>query len=388
MKFKLGAILLLGTVVSACSSNSESDSQAGGIAVATIASDYKSSSHASIANIDGEFQVSSNLLPSQTSDLTVASGGKYFYRIERGFAGNNITKLAFSAPQDVIWQYSVRDDPEEAVAANPHDLIVVSETKAYVIRRGKDKVWIVNPSATLEENFKIGELDLSSYNDSDGKPEMVTGVIVNEKLFILMQRLVNAMPTEIAYVAVFDIETEMEIETDYPGDLVKGIPLEARNPGGNMMYVKEDNSIYISAVGSYGSPGYTGGIEKIDVDTYESKLVFDDGTDNDHPYGKVVGATVVSPTQAYFIGCADCVIGSGNFSDYSLYKLDPGTGIASVIEVAELQNTILTSLALSPEGDLWISANDATLYVFDTAQDGIVETLDTFLNPNKVVFEW
>ena len=33
-------------------------------------------------------------------------------------------------------------------------------------------VWIVNPSATTSGEFKIGELDLSPYADSDGIPEM------------------------------------------------------------------------------------------------------------------------------------------------------------------------------------------------------------------------
>lgn len=381
---------MLTIVLSACSDNNGSTALPGGVAVATIAPDYSSSSHAVVSLVNEELIVSSNLLPIESSDITMAAGGSYFYRIERAFSGNNITKFSFETPQDVIWQYSLRDDPEELVAANPVDMVVVNETKAYVIRRGKNVVWIVNPSAETEEEFKIGELDLSAYADSDGKPEMHKALIAGGKLFIVMQRLVNNDPSETAYVAVFDIATDMEIETSYPGDSVKGIPLQIKNPQSDMVYVNTDNSIYIAAVGSYLPTVYTGGIEKIDVNTYDTSVVLDDGTAEDHPYDKITAVAVVSPTLGYFISCADCDVTlypDPSFTDYSLFKFNPGTGVASAIEIIGLQNSVLAGLALSPSGELWISAGDATLYVMETSTDSLVDTLDVFLNPNQVVFE-
>ena len=387
MKHRLIIALIVSVFLSACDNTDKVlSSIPGGAAVATVASDFSSGSHAVISESEGDFQASNNLFPT-ASDITLASGGAFFYRIERAFAGNNITKFAYDNPQTVIWQYSVKDDPLEAVASNPTDIVVVNEQKAYVIRYGKTKVWIVNPSATTEADFKIGELDLSAYSDVDGVPEMHGAEIVNGKLFITIQRLANFSPTEIAYVAVFDVATDTEIDTNYPGDSLKGIPLEIKNMNNDMVYVASDNAIYIQGVGDFSSTIYSGGIERIDVNTYASTLVFDDGDQIIHPAGKVTSVAVVSATQAYFIGCADCFFGTGgNFEDYSLYSLNPTTGLISQINVAELQNTVLNDLSLSPTGDLWISAASATLHVMNTQTNTLIASVDTQLEPSQVVF--
>jgi len=386
MKYKLGVAIVLSALLSACTGDDTTTSIPGGAAVATIAPDYSSGSHAVVDEENGVFYSSNNLLPT-ASDITLVSHGSFFYRIERAFAGNNITKFSFAEPQTVIWQYSVKDDPQEAVLSNPTDMVFVNDQKAYVIRYGKDKVWIVNPSATSEAEFKIGELDVSSYGGADEVPDMKAAIIVNGKLFIIMQRLVNYTATEIAYVAVFDVVTDTEIETNYPGDDVKGIPLEIRNPDNDIVYAEGDNSVYIQAVGAYSPTDYIGGIEKINVDDYETILVLDDGTENDHPNGKIISIAVVSATEAYFIGCADCDDFVFGFNDYSLYKLNPATGITQPVQIAALQHTELSDLSLSPAGNLWISAGSATLYIMDVSQESLIATIDTQLNPAQVVFE-
>ena len=388
MKYQLAVAVVFSALLSACTSDNTATSIPGGAAVVTIAPDYSSGSHAVIAESNGEFNSANNLLPT-ASDITLASNGNFFYRIERAFAGNNITKFSFAEPQTVIWQYSVKDDPQEAVPSNPTDMVFVNEQKAYVIRYGKDKVWIVNPSAASEAEFKIGEIDLSSYNDAGGVPEMHSAIVINGKLFIAMQRLISTFPlvSDIAYVAVFDVVTDIEIDTNYPGDSVKGIPLEIQNPENDMFYVESENAIYIQAVGTYSPTEYIGGIEKINVDNYDTNLVLDDGTESDHPNGKIISVAVVSATEAYFIGCADCDDFVTGFNDYSLYKLNPATGATEPVQIAALQHTELSDLSLSPTGDLWISAGSATLYIMDVTQESLIATIDTQLNPVQVVFE-
>ena len=114
--------------------------------------------------------------------------GKYFYRIER-YQADNVTKFDVAAPGTVIWQYSTLDDGE-TVSSNPYDLVFASETKAYLLRWGRSTAWIVNPSATTQADFKIGELDLSAYADyADGVPGMAAGLILDGKLFIIMQNI-------------------------------------------------------------------------------------------------------------------------------------------------------------------------------------------------------
>ena len=386
MKLKIAYALLLIPFLVACNDKNEVlSSIPGGAAVATIASDYSSGSHAVISDTNLGFESLNNILPTG-SDITLAAGGKYFYRIEKAYAGNNITKFSFADPQTVIWQYSVKDDPQEAVASNPTDMVVLNDQKAYVIRYGKPVVWIVNPSATTEQDFKIGEIDLSSYSDSDGVPEMYSGVIADGKLFITIQRLAYYSPSEIAYVAVFDTATDTEIETNYLGDLVKGIPLEIRNMNNDMVFVQSDNAIYVQGVGSFSSTVYTGGIERIDVSDFSTNLVLDDGDEAAHPNGRITSLAVVSATEAYFLGCADCDFGGGSFSDYSLYQLNPTTGNVVLVSITEFQNTSLNDLALSPAGDLWVSAGDATLHIMDTVSGSLITSIYTQLNPAQVVF--
>ncbi len=353
-------------------------------AIATVASDYSSGSHAFVSGSGVDYTALNNIDPT-TSDITMASGGNYFYRIGRAGGGNHITKFSFDAPQSVIWQYSVKDSPTETVLSNPSDMVVVNEQKAYVLRYGKPVIWIVNPSATNEADFKIGEIDLSAYSDSDGIPEMYKGVVAGNKLFVSIQRLVTFAPTETAYVAVIDINTDTEIDALYTGDSLKGIPLNIRNPNNDIMYVAEDNAVYIQGLGAYSASEYSGGIEKIDVDSLALTTVLDDGSVSDHPYGHIASLAVASSTDAYFIGCADCYSG-GTYSIHNLFRLNPSTRQVTPITITGLQNSVLKDLAISPKGRLWVSAGNATVYVFEPASQTVVATIDTQLNPDQIVF--
>ena len=180
--------------------------------IATAAADYTSGAHcvADVDPVDGERSIERDLLPT-ISDIMVAAYKDYFYRIER-YQRDNITKFDIAAPDTPVYQYSVLDSGESG-SANPHALIFLNDEKAYLLRYGKTKAWIVNPSAETEAEFKIGELDLNAYADDDGIPEMESGVIVDGILYITMQRLNNFAPSETAYVALFDAAADTEIDT-------------------------------------------------------------------------------------------------------------------------------------------------------------------------------
>lgn len=51
-------------------------------------------------------------------------------------------------------------------------------------------------------------------------------MIVGDRLFVVMQRLNLFQPTRTAYVAVFDVVTDTEVDTGMGGsDGLKGVPL-------------------------------------------------------------------------------------------------------------------------------------------------------------------
>ena len=383
-KLFLCAVMLLCPLIGAGAAHADS-TQTG--VVATAASDYSSYGISAIT-VDPKAgpRIAVNNLLAGSNGSTVKAFGEYYYRLEQ-FQADNITKVSISSPNTPIWQYTTQDTGE-TVSSNPYDLVFVSSTKAYLIRYGSTKAWVVNPSATSEEAFKIGELDLSAYADADGAPEMCCAVLANGKLFVVMQRLVDWCPTEVAYVAVFDTATDTEINTGMGSGSMVGIPLTIKNPN-SIQYLATNNRIYVQGAGSY--PGgscdpvyeYTGGIQSINPVTYASAIVLDDGDATTHPYGAISGMLIASPTKGYFVGYA----GWGN---NTLYAFNPTTGVVSGA-VSGVQNINISGMNsgtyLDKNAMMWVcDATNAQIKIVDTENNTVNENIATNLNPQKVAF--
>ena len=362
---------------------------------ATVASDYSSAAHSviSVEPVNGARTVQNDLLPTATSDISLSAYKNFFYRIER-YQADNITKFDINAPDVPVWQFSTMDENETGTS-NPYGLFFVNSQKAYLLRYGTTKAWIVNPSATTQANFKIGELDLSAYADSDGIPEMTYGVIIGYKFFILMQRLDrdnSFLPSNTPYIAVFDVSNDKEIDTGTTNDdNLMGIALNVKNPGA-IQYLEQNNTIYIQAVGDYGSswsgrdPEYSGGIISINPETYEVKTVLDDGDADNHPYGNISGMSIISSTKGYFVGYA-------GWGDNSLYTFNPSSGDAAVLANNELKNKNIAGMASGTYADqnnmLWVcNQTDSQIIILDTADNSINEKISTNLNPVSIVFTY
>lgn len=377
-KLKLLSLLLSLSVLVSCSQDTSTVTVSANAIISTVAADFSSGAHSVVSkDTNGERIALNELLPTG-SDITVAAYGSHFYRIERAFSGNSIAKFSIDDPQTPIWQYST-NDAGSAVLSNPHDMIFVSETKAYVLRYGSSAMWIVNPSAQTEAEFKIGEIDLSAYDGADGVPEMDSGVIVDGKLYITLQRLDGFAVTQIPYVAVFDVTTDEEVDANIAGDALKGIPLQTRNPT-NIVYEPLTNAIFVQGSGSFFPVEYTGGIEKIDLASLNATVILDDGDDFAHPYGLITEMAVVSDNILYFVGYAD-------FADNTLYRLDLSTAEITATTVSTLINGQMANLTVDAEGLLWVSDTaNATVRIIDPETDTEVDALFTSLNPEKVVF--
>lgn len=358
--------------------------------IAAVAADYSSGAHA-VASVDpkgGPRTIQTNLLPT-ISDITVRSYGRYFYRIER-YNADNIAKFDIDNPSAPIWQYSTMGG-DDFGSSNPLDMIFVSAKKAYVLRYGSTRAWVVNPGATDQSTFKKRTLDLSAYADSDGLPEMCSGVIANGKLFIVMQRLnrdKGYVPSNKPYVAVFDAKTNKEIDTGKGRNGLKGIPLPVKNPNA-ISYLRANNTIYVQGVGLYPGSGnpkyeYTGGIVTVNPDTYETKIIVNDGTAASHPYGAISGMAVVSQNKGYFVGY-------DGWGDSTLYSFNPTTGkerkkidAVSNINIAGLESS---GRPYDKNKMLWVSdATNGRIIVLNTVTDSVDEFIGTSLNPQKVVF--
>ncbi len=358
--------------------------------ISTVAADFSAGAHAIVSTSEPN-TVKQNLSPT-VSDITVRSFGDFFYRIER-FNGDNITKFKTSDPTTPIWQYKTLDSGDET-SGNPQDVVFLNETKAYVLRYSKTTVWVVNPSATTEAEFKIGEIDLSAYDDGDGTVEMESGIIVDGKLYIAMQRLDTnnfSFAPQDAYVAVIDTSTDKEIVTNNDGAL-PGIKLPVKNTI-DMQYLEEDSLIYIQGQGRFASfdgtrpAEFDGGVATIDPDTYITELVLDDGDNDTNTFGLITQMEIVSANKGYFVGYK-------NFDETSLYSFNPITAAVNPIPVADLVNKNFGDIALDSKKQIWIgvsadaaSGDSAKLVIIDPKDDSFVkEKIELDLNPTTIVF--
>ena len=208
---------------------------------------------------------------------------------------------------------------------------------------------------------------------------MDSGVIVDGKLYITLQRLDNFAVTQIAYVAIFDVTTDEEVDANIAGDSVKGIPLQTRNTT-NIIYEPISNAIFVQGSVSFFPEEYTGGIEKIDLATLSSTVILDDGDAVNHPYGLITELAVVSDTILYFVGYA-------GYTDNTLYKLDLSTAEITTTAVPSLIRGKMSHLTVDNGGLLWVSDSaNATVRIIDPATDTEIDALSTNLNPEKIVF--
>ncbi|RJP78985.1 MAG: hypothetical protein C4522_10705 [Desulfobacteraceae bacterium] len=361
--------------------------------VVSAAGDYSSGAHSivSVEPVGGPRTITQDLVPSG-SDMTVVAYGDHFYRMERSNA-NNITKFHIDQPDTPVWQYSTEGSE---TGSNPHDLVFAGESKAYLLRFGSSTIWIVNPGAANEADFKIGEIDLGIYADGDGKPEMHSGVILNGFLYVSLQRVdfsggwgnyVYNTP----WIAVFRTADDTEVETGQGDGTRKGIPLPMENPGA-IQYLASNNTIYVQGIGQYTNQ-YTSGIATINPTTYEPTLILDDGDENNHPYGAITGMAIVSPTKGYFVGYAA-------WGDNTLYAFDPSDPNPAGTPVPGLANLGIGGMETGTYTDennmLWICTStydsatwsliDPKIIILNTETDTVDETIETNLTPLRVVF--
>ena len=325
-------------------------------------------------------------LPATTTDTRVTTRGSDIYQIGR-FQQDFLAKFSLADVQTAVYQYSVNGTD---TAANPYQVVFVSDSKAYVVRRGGTAVWIIDPSATSEANFKIGELDLSAYGDTY-PPHATAAELVDGKLFVMMERLSGTggySPIESGYVAVFDTSTDTEIDTGMgAADGLLGIDLDVTNPTA-FQYEEENDLLYLIGRGNIysnsevaGDP-YQGGVVTIDPETYTASLLVDDGNETDNR-DFFTGLKVVNASKAYLQTYA-------GWQDTTLYTFNATTGVIDADPVANMSNVDITTMTEGPEGALWLGINHATeepkVEILDTTTDATLRTFNTDMVPINFSF--
>ena len=334
--------------------------------------------------------------PATTSDILAKTDNVSLYQLGR----LNLDSLTKFSPTDTSvtgFQYSTNDT--DGSGSNPSDVIFVNDTKAYILRYGSPIVWIVNPSAESEAEFKTGELDLSAYDpdtsDEDLSPNADSAVVVDGKLFILMQRLSVFAPIEQGYVAVFDTTSDLEIDTmtDTENGL-KGIPLNTLNPT-DIRFNPVTEEIYVTGRGnifvefnSLPSDPFQGGLIAIDQTTYATSKLLDDGdASSNMGMGFIQDTLVLNDTKGYVTLYQNSDPDTFAFIN-AVHEFNPSTG-----EVGEPLGAVVGKeigpMTMGSDGNVWISNRGSTpgLSIVDPSNDSVETAFaPTSFTPINVVF--
>ncbi|MEH6344962.1 MAG: hypothetical protein V7785_07755 [Bermanella sp.] len=355
-------------------------------AILTVNSDNSSSDLVAVGN---DYESFESLNPQAFSDVVLSASDNSVYLINR-FGQNNIIKYNSEEMGYVDWQYSTNNPDIANQESNPYQIIEKSSESAYILRYNTGEIWQVNPSAESDSEFKIAEIDLSSF-DSDGIPEMVAATLYNDILYIALQRLTFYKSDNDSFLIAIDTSNNSFIDLSENDDNTTAMALNVRNPKELKLV---DNELYVVGVGRYAvtdwntgelleATEYTGGIEKINLDSLTSETIVDDGDQDTHPYGQIYSVSV-SGTDLVFTGYNAW----GNLNTY--IKIGD---TSPVIFDEDINGEDIRFAKFDPSGQLWVGIADAVnprTLVYSKNENNeyeVVQTVLTTLLPSDIIFK-
>lgn len=372
---KLTPLLIATSLLIGCGADNNSNDKViteGSYAVQSIAADY-SSSQVAIGNILGDRSATQGLLTQAESNFTISTYENYLYHIGKkdiDTVSRYNTTLGVNSSE---WTYGANHDDQGS--ANTYTLVQNTASNGYLIRYGSNFVLQVDPSANDEANFVKAKVDLSAYTVAGASyPRMVDATIYQDRLFVAMQRLDSNWKAQQAYIAVIDLTSHEEIDTNPQIDGLKGIPLNATN---TFTLVEHNGQLYAAGRGDYGSD--TGGLDKISTSTYAVTRLIDENSfpelidfsdDNDNSndtYYHVMDVAVVSDQLAY----ATLNIEKGYTTlETKIATINPTNGDLAVLsEPVELADKKITDINIDANDRLWLGIANADapgILVMDT----------------------
>jgi hypothetical protein len=280
------------------------------------------------------FEVVRHKLGVVDADSVIRKWGDRFFVLNR-FRGSSVVEIDPSSKLEPIWGCSV------GAGSNPHDIAVVSDTKAYVSRYDATTLAIVDLSRGPGcKDFTTGTIDLSPYADADGVPEMDQMVIVGDRLFVAIQRLDRNSffrPAGAGALVVINITNDeiadvIELEVDNPFVESKGL-----------VYDEASERIYVGSPGDLFTDLDDGGIELVDPDTLTSAGVVISGTDFG---GDLTDFALVGSSRGY------AVVAGENF-EASVVEFDLTTRTTS--EALATSPQLLSDIETTESGALWLA---------------------------------
>jgi DNA-binding beta-propeller fold protein YncE len=330
--------------------------------------DYQTGSAAAVW-LDGDFPVQKNVASIHSDAVARCFDGLVF--VVNRFGADNIQILDPTQGFGTVRQFSVGN------GADPHDIAVVGKTKAYVTRYGRTDLWIVDPSTGKH----TGSIDLSSFADGDGIPEMDQLRLEGDRLFVSVQRIDQETdwgPVGLSYLVVVDVSADTLIDVDSATTGVQAITLSGANPFSDVQVDTTSGRLYLACAGDWGVPD--SGVELVNPVTLESDGIILDGA---AVGGDITDVELVSPDTGF------AIITDGNFHNL-LVRFNPATGTVTDTLYAP-GSFVLQDIARAPTGELFLTDRSPTgpgirLYDTDGGAELTSAPLDVGLPPFKITF--
>lgn len=378
------ALLLSSIGLVACGSGSSSTSAtkiecSDCAVIASVAADFGSSG-IDFAETTFPYSVQTGFAEQDLSDIRAVTYGDYFYRLGR-YQQDNISKWSFDNANRPAWEFSVGS------FSNPYDVVFVSENKAYILLWGAAKILVVDPSVSSnseEANFKIGEIDLSAYDQGTGS-NAASAILDNGYLYVVLEGLDSNYVPQTSHLIKIDTMTDTEEDVNGVVD-GKGYALNVKNAGDLEIL---DDSIYVSGKGRYASvsagrpdPELTGGIEKVDIsfDTFASTLLVDD--DNVNVGAQITGIEIASATTGYFTRY-------NAWQDIDIIKFNPSTGEVEAQPLAGYDSKDIRFIEVDHANQLWVGLGSATaprIEIISTVDGSLLGNIALTRNPASIKF--
>ncbi|MDC0435202.1 hypothetical protein OAM69_06145 [bacterium] len=335
--------------------------------------------------VDGQY-------PDIESQIAAFTDDDSLYQIGR----SNDTLTKFSASDTSIFDYQISVSDLQVANSDPRSIAFVNSDLAYLTRFSSDSVLIIDPTPAqlTSESLITGEIDLAVYNRGNGEsldlPDMTDAVVVDDKLFVLLENLDNGSPALPGYVAVIDTRTGLEISTGQGVVPLQGIELQSVNPA-SLQYNEDSGLLYVVGRGnntgdeSVSGDAYSGGIELIDPLTYQTRLAVDDGTAGANN-GFFVDAVVINETLGYVVTQEGDNAEGVDVNNVRSFNTQTG---AISEPVAGTDQLSITSIALGPDNHVWVGVQDDTpgfLRINIDTGEIADERVATQLIPDDIVF--
>ena len=368
-------LVLLAVVAASCSSGgvedhtpSETPPPLEGTSAFVVTTDFQTGSFAVFPVLQPD-AVARNVARIHSDAVARVHDG-LVYVVNR-LGGDNIQAIDPAAGYATRWQCSVDN------GSNPHDIAFAAPDKAYVTRYERATLLIVDPTTGPDcAAFVRGEIDLASFADGDGLPEMDQAVVIGDRLFVTLQRLDRRnffRPTDRSLIAVIDVTTDT---------VVGSITLTGTNPFAESAGLVPDattGEIILSEVGEFGRAD-DGGLERVDPATLTAKGFFVTEADLG---GNVSDIVLVDDHHAYAI-VLDAVARS------RLVRFDPTT--RQVVKTLASADEFLVDIELGPDRET-LYLTDRTLrrpgirrFAIGDDSEVAPSPIDTGLPPFDVVF--